>query len=937
MRWIGHTCHPVYDDAGRFLGTRGSNTDITAQKEMEEDLRESERRYHSLFQNMLHGFAHCKMIFEDGRPEDFVYLSVNEAFYKLTGLRDVVGRRVSDVIPGIRESHPGLLETYGRVSITGRPERFETYSKTFGGWLSISVYSTEPGFFVAVFDNITEHKQAEQNILRLNRTYAVLSDINQLIVRERDGTNLVQETCRVAIAHGKFQMAWIGFLNEKTGLFEEAAWAHADCKDRKGFRNRTKSFLTKEATTAVRAGKPLISNDIEKERGLILSSAKDLVCGFRSMAAFPISGSGSVTGVIIFCSAEQHSFDDEEVLLLDELAMDISFALESLAVEEQRKEAVEALYGSEQRYRKLFDEATEGIGLADRKSKVVLDVNRAFLDLSGYERSEIVGRPQTILQLVDKGKPANKRSSGLNRPGNRKRVLDAHLATKSGQVRNVEIKTSILDLDGKEVVQAFFRDITEEVRNRRERETTLKLLRLLNKQSLTHELIRGSTRILKEWTGCENVKICLKDDSAPNISLFTRQESLWSNSAAELRAAAAEADWQAMERIAGDSAGYESWALIPLRHGAETFGVLQLCDRTAGRFTPGLVSSLEGAAAQVAIGLVHRQAQAALVSSEQRMRDISEAAGEFIFEFDANWEISFVSGRVKDILGYTPEEILGKPVSGYMPESETKRMTDFVKKHLRSRSGFRDLEYMALHKSGRPVWLSSTAGPHRGPHGRLLAFRGAALDITRRKQTEENLAQAMNRLKKSLVDTVRVISLIVETRDPYTSGHQKKVSGLAGSIALQMGLEQETIEHITTAGVVHDIGKMAVPAEILSKPSRLTGIELGLIQAHPQAGYDILKDAGLPNPVAEIVLQHHERLDGSGYPRGLKDGEILLEARIVSVADVVEAIASHRPYRPALGIDAALDEIEKNKGILYDGRAVEACLRLFREKGFTFE
>jgi HD-GYP domain-containing protein (c-di-GMP phosphodiesterase class II) len=138
-------------------------------------------------------------------------------------------------------------------------------------------------------------------------------------------------------------------------------------------------------------------------------------------------------------------------------------------------------------------------------------------------------------------------------------------------------------------------------------------------------------------------------------------------------------------------------------------------------------------------------------------------------------------------------------------------------------------------------------------------------------------------------------------------------------------------------GSIHDIGKISVPAEILSKPGKLTDMEFGLIKVHSQSGYDILKDAELPYPIAEVVLQHHERLDGSGYPQGLKDDQILLETRIISVADVVEAIASYRPYRPARGIDAALEEIEKNKGILYDTRVVEACLRLFRERGFKFE
>ena len=191
-------------------------------------------------------------------------------------------------------------------------------------------------------------------------------------------------------------------------------------------------------------------------------------------------------------------------------------------------------------------------------------------------------------------------------------------------------------------------------------------------------------------------------------------------------------------------------------------------------------------------------------------------------------------------------------------------------------------------------------------------------------------------LRKTLDDTIRVVGMTVEMRDPYTGRHQERVARLACAIAREMRLPDEQIDGIRAAGLVHDIGKIAVPAEILAKPARLNPLEYSLIQTHPQRAYDILERIDFPWPIAEIVLQHHERMDGSGYPRGLKGDEILLEARIIAVADVVEAMASHRPYRPARGIDAALEEIKKNKGRLYDPDVVDACLAVF-EGGFTFE
>jgi PAS domain S-box-containing protein len=192
-------------------------------------------------------------------------------------------------------------------------------------------------------------------------------------------------------------------------------------------------------------------------------------------------------------------------------------------------------------------------------------------------------------------------------------------------------------------------------------------------------------------------------------------------------------------------------------------------------------------------------------------------------------------------------------------------------------------------------------------------------------------------LRRSLEDSIQAIASTVEMRDPYTSGHQKRVADLAVAIAMAMGLDEEKIHGIHLAGVIHDLGKITVPAEILAKPGKISAIEFQLIKGHAQAGYDILKDISFPWPIANVVREHHERLDGSGYPRGIKGGEILLESRIMAVADVVEAMASHRPYRPSLGIEPALNEIERGRGTAYDPAVVDACLKLFREDGFALQ
>lgn len=241
-----------------------------------------------------------------------------------------------------------------------------------------------------------------------------------------------------------------------------------------------------------------------------------------------------------------------------------------------------------------------------------------------------------------------------------------------------------------------------------------------------------------------------------------------------------------------------------------------------------------------------------------------------------------------------------------------------------------NFECQHYRKDGTIIWVSLSARAIKDEKGNVLYYEGSIEDITARKEAEE-------RLKKSLIGTIHALSTTVESRDPYTAGHQKRVAALARLIAEEMGLPKETVENISLAGTIHDIGKVSVPAEILAKPTKLTEAEMAILKAHPGIAYEILKDTGLPYHVLEMIYQHHERLDGSGYPRGLKNSEIRLESAILAVADVVEAMASHRPYRPALGIEAALKEIEENKGILYHPKVVDACLKLFKEDGVRFE
>ena len=329
-----------------------------------------------------------------------------------------------------------------------------------------------------------------------------------------------------------------------------------------------------------------------------------------------------------------------------------------------------------------------------------------------------------------------------------------------------------------------------------------------------------------------------------------------------------------------------------------------------------------------------KRAPEALRESEERYRAILENIEDGYFEVDIAGNLTFFNDSVCRMVGYTRAEMMGINNRQYTDKKNSQILYQAFNKVFRTGEPSTGVDYEIIGKDGTKLYIESSISLIRNRSGQPIGFRGIMRNITERKRAEEQLRKSLEQLRRAMQTTIQVLVMAVEMKDPYTAGHQRRMTDLARTMATEMGLPPEKIEGLRMAGVIHDIGKITLPTEILSKPTKLSAIELSLIREHVRLGYDILKDVESPWPLAEIVLQHHERMDGSGYPRGLKGEEILIEARILAVADVVEAMASHRPYRPALGMDAALQEIEKNRGILYDPAAVDICLMLIREKGF---
>jgi PAS domain S-box-containing protein/putative nucleotidyltransferase with HDIG domain len=324
----------------------------------------------------------------------------------------------------------------------------------------------------------------------------------------------------------------------------------------------------------------------------------------------------------------------------------------------------------------------------------------------------------------------------------------------------------------------------------------------------------------------------------------------------------------------------------------------------------------------------HR-AQAVLQESEERFRQIFKEGPMGMVTLDPDFQYMRANATFCRMVGYAEQELLGRTFADITHPDHVPGDIEGAKKVLHGETPVYRTEKRYVRKDGQVVWGGVTASAIRDPGGEFLYYLVMIEDITDRKQAAARMEAALN-------GTVRALATTSEVRDPYTAGHQDRVTLLALTIGHELGLTADELDGLRVAGLLHDVGKISVPAEILSKPSALSAAELALVKSHSETGYAILKGVNFPWPIAEIVLEHHERLDGSGYPRGLRADAILPEARILAVADTVEAMASHRPYRAALGIKYALDVIEKGKGILYDANVVDACQKAFSEGGFAF-
>lgn len=579
-----------------------------------------------------------------------------------------------------------------------------------------------------------------------------------------------------------------------------------------------------------------------------------------------------------------------------------------------RKRAEEALRESEEKFRTIFDRASDGILLADPISKKFLQGNTTICSMLGYTKEEIesftihdIHPPEDISRVLDEFEKQLKGEMVL--------AKDLPVLRKDGSIFYADINSAHITIGGTHYLLGIFHDITARKR--------------------AEEALKKSESLYKTFIDASNDMVFFKDEkgrySIVNKGyleyLGKKEEDVIGKTGFEIR------PLQIAEQC--DQSDRETLKLNDIVVSEEIVN-----DRTieTRKFPVRLGGNKTGIGGFMRDITENKMAAEKLLESEERYRSIFENAVEGIYQSTRGGRFIGVNPAMARIHGFaSPEEMISSITSIgeqlYVNPGERARYQKILKEQ-----GIVEAFEVQLYTKDRDIiWVSMNARAVRDTTGKVLYYEGIIENITKRKLAEEELKYTIEKLRAILNATVRAMAVTVETRDPYTAGHQRKVANLARAIAQEMNLFKDVVDGIRVAGLVHDIGKIAVPAEILSKPTKLTEIEFSIIKVHSEAGYNILKDIDFPWPIADIVLQHHERLDGSGYPKGLKGEHILLEAQILTVADVVEAMASHRPYRASLGIDFALEEIEKNKGTLYDKKIVDACVRVFREKEFRFE
>lgn len=590
-----------------------------------------------------------------------------------------------------------------------------------------------------------------------------------------------------------------------------------------------------------------------------------------------------------------------------------------------QKKVEDALRESEEKYRTLIERATDGIAII--QDNFVKYLNQHLAAMYGDPIESIVGKlfinfvhPSEQPRLAENYK---KRMAGQPIPA----IYETKLRSKKGETLFVEINAGPIVYDGRPADLVMVRDISE----RKKAEEELK-----HQHGLINRMMETSP-----------IGITMVDKKGSIVFANSQAERILNLSREKIKGRAYNDPTWRISNFHGDPVPDEDLPFTRvIRTMQPVYDVRHAIEYPDGR---RILLSINGAplinengeidAVVFALNDITQrlETEESLRKSEERFRITAESTSDLIWEWDIPNERLDWFGDVDDVLGYRAGEFprtIQAWESIIHPDDHDRVMAG-LDRHLKNREPYVE-QYRVVRKNMELRWWVDRGSALRDKNGKPYRMYGACTDITEFMNTQAALMTSNEKLRRAMEGTINALANTLEKRDPYTLHHQQRVTELVVAIAKKMGLAEEQLNGIRTAATLHDIGKIYVPSEILSKPARLSDAEFSIVKIHSRAGYEILQSIDFGWPVAQVILQHHERLDGSGYPTGLKDREILLEAKILSIADVVEAMTSHRPYRSAHSQEKALDEITRNQGILYQTEVVNVCLRLFREDGFHF-
>ena len=575
-------------------------------------------------------------------------------------------------------------------------------------------------------------------------------------------------------------------------------------------------------------------------------------------------------------------------------------------LEETVRGRTQELRDAEYRYRTLFQTAGDAIFINDLEGRL-LEVNEEACRRLGYTRDELLHLTVSDVTTPEYVARRSEILKQLQATGHL--VFETELVTRDGRIIPTECSSRLMDLQGRPAVLSIARDITE----RKEAEKSLR------QSEEKFRLVFEKAPIgIMHYDQTSTVTDC--NEKFAEIIGAPKEKFIGFNMIRQLRdeqmrkAVAASLDGQ-MGYYEGDYLSVTGGKSTPVR------AIYQPIFSPEGVISGGVT---------IFEDITERQRAVNELKLKERLLD---SASDSIFLHDLEGNFLYMNEAAYITRWYTKEELLSLGAWALAtPEAAV-----YQDKILRELWATGELIFESEHrrKDGSAIPVEIFA--------RVLAVEGRELilsiarDITERMRAEEALKESLARTTAVQDGTIQAMATVIAARDPYTAGHQRRVTQLACAVARELGLPADRVAGLRVMGLLHDMGKISIPAEILSKPGKLSDTEFAIIKSHAQAGYEIVKEIRFPWPVAEVILQHHERLDGSGYPQGLTGPDIILEARILAVADVVEAMASHRPYRPALGLDQALEEISRNRGVLYDPEVVDACIKVCTEDKFTFE